>query len=79
MPCYATAKTWQDVPNRSSLKNNALKATFQAGMLYSLKDCATGKLLLSIDPEKGRGKTVDIGMVRRFPIGFNTNRDNTNS
>jgi hypothetical protein len=38
--------------NRASLKNNTLEATFQAGILYSLKDCATGKILLSIDPEK---------------------------
>ena len=34
------------------LKNNALEATFQAGILCSLKDVATGKMLLSIDPEK---------------------------
>jgi len=43
---------WYGVSHRAVLRNNAIEATFQAGMLCSLKDCATGKTLLFIDPAK---------------------------
>ncbi len=46
------AASWRDASNRSALQNDALDARFQAGMLYALKDRATGQVLLAIEPEK---------------------------
>lgn len=55
MAKFASAQTaasnWKDTSNRATLKNGALEASFQAGLLYSLKDLATGKLLISVAPE----------------------------
>ncbi len=46
----SAAGFWRDESNRSFLKNAAIEAKFQSGMLYELKDAVTGKFLVSIDP-----------------------------
>ncbi len=48
----AHGASWRDPSNRATLKNDALEASFQSGLIYSLKDRATGKTLLAIDPAK---------------------------
>ncbi len=47
-----SADSWRDGYQRATLKNSALEACFQAGLLYQLKDVPTGKLLVSFDPQK---------------------------
>jgi len=46
------ASSWRDISHRTVLANNALEARFQSGLLYQLKDISSGKLLISIDPQK---------------------------
>ena len=46
----ARTGNWREPAHQTTLKNDALEACFQAGLLYSLKDLATGKSLLSIVP-----------------------------
>ena len=48
----AESGLWRDPSHRVSLRNDAMEAHFQAGMLYSLEDRATGKTLLKSDPGK---------------------------
>src|SRR5581483_3471594 len=43
---------WRSDAQRTSLKNASLEAHFQAGILCRLRDVATGKELLSVDPAK---------------------------
>ena len=49
-PAGAQSTIWRDASQRAVLKNRALEASFQAGRICSLKDRATGKALVSIDP-----------------------------
>ncbi len=46
----ANASSWRDPSNRAVLKNSAMEAVFQSGMICSLKDRTTGKMLQSVDP-----------------------------
>ena len=57
----AAGAAWRDAPNRATLRNKALQADFQAGMLGELKDVATGKTLLAVDPAKLPGKLPIFG------------------
>ena len=41
--------SWRDASHQTVLKNQAMEAKFQAGLLYQLKDIRTGKTLISND------------------------------
>ena len=51
-PLHAQSEAWRDASQKVTLKNSALEASFQAGMIYSLKNRVTGRSLLSIDRDK---------------------------
>ncbi len=55
-------KSWRDASFRSTLRNNALEASFQSGLLYQLKDVSTGEVLLSVNPDKLLSKLPVFGM-----------------
>jgi len=66
-PAAADDRGWQDQANRTVLKNDAVEATFQSGILVQLRDVAGDKLLLNADakaiassyPAFGSG-TIDL-------------------
>lgn len=43
-------REWRDTKERVQLHNDAIEADFQAGILYRLKDLATGEILVTADP-----------------------------
>ena len=55
------ADSWRDVSQQAVLKNKAIEAKFQAGILYELKNRKTGKTFISIDPVKLSAKLPVFG------------------
>src|SRR2546425_684303 len=45
------ASSWGDPSYRIILKNDAIEARFQAGLLYELRDVRNGKALIALDPK----------------------------
>ena len=55
--------SWRDASRRNELKNEALVAWFQSGLLYRLEDGTTGKSLLDLDPESLPAEAPLFGRV----------------
>jgi len=53
--------SWRNASYSATLKNEAMEASFQAGLLYELKDRITGKKLISVDPADMPGKLQIFG------------------
>lgn len=67
----ADAPSWNSPANRVTLKNSAIEASFQSGLLYRLKDLATGRELLTVKPENLLSSMIVFDQV---PTDLNTSK-----
>lgn len=66
--CQVEAAGWLDAAHRKTISNGSVEATFQSGMLCSLKDTKTGEQLISVSPES---MSTDLPLFSgvRFDLG----------
>ena len=59
-----TQESWRDDAHRAVLRNDAIEAHLQSGLLVELKDAASGRVLVSVDPASLPAKMALVDRAR---------------